>query len=333
MEYYGTLGPSCQDSKLLSALFREGMTGVRLNLSHMGLEGCAEWLEHLRRAARETIIQPQLLIDLQGPELRIGALDMPVMLQEGESLLLGEGGVPVPELLPHALIPGSELLLDDGIIRLRTVCCTGNTITCTVLRGGVLRSRKSIAVPGMQLHPPTLTSSDYQNLKLAKQCGVTGVMLPFVRGPEDLRTLRQALRAVGAPEIRVFAKLENRAGLARLSELLPYADQIVIARGDLGNDMPLWELPAAQKDAAVVCRKENKSFMVVTQLLHSMHHAAVPTRAEVLDIFNAVLDGASSLMLTGETAVGQYPVEAMRYLVQTAEQALVYLEREKGEKA
>lgn len=331
MEYYGTLGPSCQDAKILSALFREGMTGIRLNLSHIGLDECAEWLEHLRKAAREAAVQPQLLIDLQGPELRIGALDTPVMLREGDSIFLGEKGVPIPEFLLPALRPGMELLLDDGTILLQTKCCAEGMVSCTVLRGGILRSRKSIAVPGIQLHPPTLTSSDYQNLKQAKQCGVTGVMLPFVRGPEDLLALRQALYAVGAPEIQIFAKLENRTGLVHLPELLPHADQIVIARGDLGNDMPLWELPAAQKGAAATCRKKRKPFMIVTQLLHSMHHTAVPTRAEVLDIFNAVLDGASSLMLTGETAAGEYPVEAMRYLVRTAEQARIYLVREKGE--
>ncbi len=331
MEYYGTLGPSCQDAETLSALFREGMTGIRLNLSHVGLDRCAEWLDHLRQAAQEATAHPQLLIDLQGPELRIGLLDEPVRLQEGGITQLGGGGIPVPEILLRALSPGAELLLDDGMLLLRTERCTGEMAFCTILRGGVLRSRKSIAAPGLRLHPPTLTDSDYQNLKLAKQCGVTGVMLPFVRDAEDLLTLRQALSAVGAPEIQIFAKLENCTGLICLPELLPHADQIVIARGDLGNHMPLWELPAAQKDAAAACRRAGRPFMVVTQLLYSMHQAAVPTRAEVSDIFNAVLDGASALMLTGETAVGAYPVEAMRYLVKTAGQALAYLEREKGE--
>ena len=194
-------------------------------------------------------------------------------------------------------------------------------LLCTVRRGGVLRSRKSLAVPGVVLHTPTLTAEDRQNLEQARQYGVTGVMLPFVRGAEDLLTLRDALEKLGIGDIRIFAKIENREGVQALTGLLPYVDEIVIARGDLGNAMPLWELPAVQKYIAGVCRSSDVPFMVVTQLLDSMQTRAVPTRAEVCDVYNAALDGASSLMLTGETAVGQYPVEAMGVLVKTARQA------------
>ncbi|MBQ8917898.1 MAG: pyruvate kinase, partial [Oscillospiraceae bacterium] len=141
------------------------------------------------------------------------------------------------------------------------------------------------------------------------------------------RALRMALQAVNAPDIKIYAKLENRRGIAQLESLLPEADEMVIARGDLGNAYPLWELTGVQKEAAALCRAARKPFMVVTQMLASMEHSPVPTRAEVSDIFNAVLDGASSLMVTGETAVGQYPVEVMDYLAKTAAQAL----RWKGE--
>ena len=191
-----------------------------------------------------------------------------------------------------------------------------------VLRGGVLRSRKSIAAPGLSIDSPTLTAEDLENLRAAPECGVTGVMLPFVRGAGDLCTLRRALRETGGERIRIFAKIENLAGVNALPEFLPLADQIVIARGDLGNAMPLWELPACQKKLAAACRAAHVPFMVVTQLLDSMCERAVPTRAEVLDIYNAVLDGASSLMLTGETAAGHYPARAMEYLVRTARTAL-----------
>ena len=193
---------------------------------------------------------------------------------------------------------------------------------CTVMRGGVLQSRKSLAAPGADIQMPTLTTEDKENLAIAADCGVTGVMLPFVRGAADIRNLRQALAEAGAPGLKILAKIENLAGVQALPEFLPLVDEVVIARGDLGNAMPLWELPRCQKQLSAACRAAGVPFMVVTQMLDSMHTRAVPTRAEVSDIYNAVLDGASSLMLTGETAVGQYPVQAMEYLVRTARTAM-----------
>ena len=172
------------------------------------------------------------------------------------------------------------------------------------------------------MHSPALTEEDLQNLKIAKQCGVTGVMLPFVRGKADILALRSALEQADAADIRIFAKIENMAGVRALPEFLHLADEIVIARGDLGNAMPLWELPRCQKQLSAACRAAGVPFMVVTQMLDSMCTRAVPTRAEVSDIYNAVLDGAASVMLTGETAAGQYPVQAMEYLVRTARTAM-----------
>ena len=197
----------------------------------------------------------------------------------------------------------------------------GAALQCTVVRGGTLQSRKSLAAPGLTVASPTLTEEDLQNLQLAGACGVTGVMLPFVRGAEDIRTLRRALEQAG-PADPHFAKIESLAGVQALPEFLPLVDEVVIARGDLGNAMPLWELPRCQKQLSAVCRSAGVPFMVVTQMLDSMCSRAVPTRAEVSDIYNAVADGASSVMLTGETAAGQYPVEAMEYLVRTARTAL-----------
>lgn len=322
--YYGTLGPSCQTEETLYALFRQGMTGVRLNLSHSGLEQSQPWLEELQKAAERAGVAPQLLIDLQGPELRIGTLPEPALLVDGASVLLGQTEIPVPQSVVSSVVPGQEILLNDGSLLLRVTSCVADTIICAVERGGVLRSRKSIAVPGVELHQPTLTDQDRYQLSHAKEYGVTGVMLPFVRNAQDLLTLRETLRRADSEHIQIFAKIENLKGVDALPDLLPYADHIVIARGDLGNSMPLWELPSVQKQIARTCRDAGMPFMVVTQLLHSMQKSAVPTRAEVSDIFNAVLDGASSLMLTGETAAGDYPVEAMRYLVKTAEDALQF---------
>jgi len=316
MDFYGTIGPACAELSTLQQMVRAGMTGLRMNLSHGSLAEHADWLELIQKAGIRT-----LLIDLQGPELRIGRLASPLTLSEGQQVFLGTGGIPCPACLLDAITPGQKLLLDDGKLLLR-VNTVDTALHCTVLRGGVLQSRKSIAAPGLSVPMPTLTSEDLANLRIAASCGVTGVMLPFVRGKQDILALRQALAEAGAPQIRIFAKIENLAGVQALPEFLSLVDEVVIARGDLGNAMPLWELPRCQKQLSAACRAAGVPFMVVTQMLDSMCTRAVPTRAEVSDIYNAVLDGASSLMLTGETAAGQYPVQAMEFLVRTANTAL-----------
>ena len=217
--------------------------------------------------------------------------------------------------------------MDDGKLLLEVLDCKTRSSRARVLRGGCLTSRKSLSLPGCSLHPPTLTQMDLQNLSLAVSYGVTGVMQPFVRDKNDLETVRSTLDRFGGKDIRLFAKIENQEGVRNLDELIPACDEIVIARGDLGNAMPLWELPRVQKEISRKCRVAGRDFMVVTQMLYTMEHAAVPTRAEVSDIFNAVCDGAASVMVTGETAVGDYPVEAIRYLFKTASEAVRYLEK------
>ena len=322
VEIYGTLGPACASRAVLEEMLRAGMTGMRLNLSHVSLPEAAQQVEALHAAAAQTGAAVKLLIDLQGPELRIGALAAPVLLEAGEEVRLGGSGIPVPPLVLEKLQPGQEILLDDGKLLLQVT--KTEPVTARVLRGGMLHSRKSIALPGLTVSLPALTEADLANLSLAGAYGVTGVMLPFVRSPEDLNAVRTALAAAGCEGIRLFAKIESREGMEQLDSLLPAADEIVIARGDLGNAMPLWELPAAQKHIAAVCRHAGKPFMVVTQMLSSMEHNPIPTRAEVSDIFNAVLDGAASVMVTGETATGQYPVEVIRYLTATVRRAERY---------
>ncbi len=395
---YGTIGPACHDTDTLARLFAEGMTGVRLNLSHTSLADAADWIANIRQAY-ETVVGgqstadatsvPELLMDLQGPELRIGTMRMEQELSAGgevalvpESCLTGAGEIPVPAaVLPHLkpgqevllddgrillavkqfrptehgcaaectamcqilrggllhshLKPGQEVLLDDGRILLAVKqfrptehgCAAECTAMCQILRGGLLHSRKSIALQGVEVKTPTLTKHDLQNIRDAKKYHVAGVMLPFVRGREDLLCLRETLEKENAAELKILAKIENLDGVKRLPELLPHCDEIVIARGDLGNAMPLWELPVVQAQIASACRAAQKPFMIVTQMLASMEKNSVPTRAEVSDIFHAVEEGASSVMLTGETAAGAYPVEAMRYFVKTVEAAENYLHR------
>lgn len=376
MEYYGTLGPACGSVQTLKEMLAAGMTGVRLNLSHGDLEENGHWIRMVQEAGKELHSQVQILMDLRGPELRLGKFKEEIQAEEGSWLILGDGGLPVPEEALAYMCPGDRILIDDGKVELEVVLeaafCragaeespwlageagpetrdetaeaglkTGNEtgepelelgaeagaapsasgcrIMARVVRGGLIKSGKSLAIEGKAVPMPTLTESDRKNIRAAVSYGITGVMLPFVRNKEDLLALREALKEDGAGEIQVFAKIENMQGVASIKELLPYCDHVVIARGDLGNAMPLWKLPGVQKRLARECREAGKPFMVVTQMLDSMHERAVPTRAEVLDIYNAVLDGASSLMLTGETAAGSYPAQAVEYLVNTGEEAL-----------
>lgn len=331
MDIYGTIGPACAKQDLLTEMFRTGMTGIRLNLSHAKLEECREWIDMIKNAAMEAGCEGKLLVDLQGPELRIGNLERPLNLTQKRMINLGNqpGEIPVPkEILPY-LKQGQEILLDDGRILLEvadSVETAEESIRCFVLRGAVLQSKKSIALPGIDLRLPTLTENDKKNIRAAKSYGVTGVMLPFVRDEEDLKYLKAQLQEAEAEDIEIFAKIENMDGVKNLEQLLPYADNIVIARGDLGNTMPLWQLPAVQAEIAEQCQKAGKPFVVVTQMLASMEKQEIPTRAEVSDIFRAVAEGASSVMVTGETAVGKYPLEVIRYLCNTVRSAREFLD-------
>ena len=372
VKIYGTLGPACQDEKILTEMFALGMTGMRLNLSHVTLAESGELIGKMKRAAEVCGVKPQLLIDLQGPELRTGAVAEPILLKNEEiveicaaadqkvvefleknreeltetadkkknsesSLVQNRTSaqrmparIELPDITIPYLIPGQEILLDDGKIHLKVVENPENRkmgsgekrrYFAKVLWGGLLKSRKSAAFPGAKINSPTLTKADLENIRLAKEMGVTGVMQPFVRGREDLECVKNALQEAGAEDVKLFAKIENLDGVRKLEELIPEADEIVIARGDLGNAVHLWDLPSVQREISQKCLVTGKPFMVVTQMLASMERNPVPTRAEVNDIFHAVLDGASSVMVTGETAAGDYPVEVIRYLVNTVRSA------------
>lgn len=320
-EIYGTLGPACAKAETLGKMLTLGMSGIRLNLSHMSLEEAEPMLSALRNAETDSGKRCRLLIDMQGPELRIGVLDAPLQLSEGTRI--NPDILRLPPQIREAIRPGQEILLDDGKLLLQAEA-DGKA---RVIRGGKLGSRKSIALPGTEIHLPPLTGADLGNIACAADFGVTGVMQPFVRSAEDLKAVRAALDDAGGQKIRLFAKIEDLNGVNCLPKLMDAADEIVIARGDLGNAVPLWELPAVQKRISSCCRAAGKPFMVVTQMLSSMEQNAVPTRAEVSDIFNAVLDGAASVMVTGETAAGKHPVEVIRYLVNTADEAERYLLR------
>lgn len=313
-QIYATFGPSCRDEATLKEMIEAGMTGVRLNLSHISLPEAKEYIDNYKKASASLNKEMQILIDMQGPELRVG--DMADMtLEKGSTYSLFD--IPLPEKVRQALCVGDELLFDDG--KIYCIVIEGEKIE--VITSGILKAHKSVKVKGKDIEMPCLTKHDIENIRLADRYGVTAVMQPFVRSGEDLRYVREVLDKNEGKRIKIFAKLENMHGVAHIDDILPYCDCIIIARGDLGNDMPLWELPAVQKYIEDICHETGVPYIVVTQMLASMEHSPLPTRAEVSDIFHAVYNGAFGVMITGESAVGEYPVEAVRYLANTAKEA------------
>lgn len=316
---YGTLGPACCTEERIAHMFAMGMCGMRLNLSHVNLSESQKWLSAFHRAEEKAGIHAELLIDMKGPELRIGALKQELNLQENDHVILGKD-IPVEAKILAQLLDTDQILLDDGKILLQ-VESTGDTVACKVLRPGMLSSKKSLAVVGRSLQMPVLTESDIENLKNAKQYGVTGIMQPFVRSEADLIQLHEELDALDCSFLRVFAKIENEEGYKNLPSLLPHCDEIIVARGDLANSVGLVNVSSVQEEIEKICNEHQKDYMIVTQMLDSMITRPVPTRAEVNDIYWAVKRGAHSIMLTGETASGKYPEEAMRYFVDVAKTA------------
>ena len=314
-EIYGTFGPACATEDILEKMIEAGLTGMRLNLSHTTLKESKHYVENYQNACKTHGICPQILIDMQGPELRVGRLDHAVSLEENT-----EQTLPMPKVVLEEADPGDEVLLDDGKILVQVIAVDEQKqeLIVKVIRGGILHSHKSIKIVGKNVKLPALTSHDIENIQLAKSYGVTALMQPFVFCGEDLRYVRSVLREYGAEDVQIFAKIENRLGVENIKDIIAEADVIIIARGDLGNDMPLWELPKVQKEIEAACKMANKPYIVVTQMLASMEKNPMPTRAEVSDIFHAVYHGAWGVMVTGETAVGEYPIEVVRYLSNTA---------------
>ena len=321
---YGTLGPACQDAAMLAHMITSGMTGMRINLSHGMLSSCQSWLESVAQAEAATGKKLDILIDLQGPELRLGDFDA-FEAQPGMLLTLGDEGLPLPQAAVEVLQVGDLIRVDDGAQLWQVMEKEEASVLVQVIHGGILFPRKSVALPDDRpVSLPPLSEQDYVNLALAAKLGIRQVMMPFVHSAEDIRTVRAYWATLCNEPLEIFAKIEDPRGAAALEDFVDEADVIVIARGDLGSHVPLTTLPVLQMKITKVCKAHNRPFLVVTQMLHSMIHAPTPTRAEVTDIAFAIISGASAIMLTGETAMGDYPAESMEVFAQTAFNAHQY---------
>lgn len=312
LQIFGTLGPSCHTKETIRSMLQMGMTGLRLNLSHVNLKDCTEWIQNFQDACQLENKPVNLLIDIKGPELRIKKELQPVELKAGQTVDVTS--LSFPELIYKHLQKGQTILLDDGRIQLEMLEGT----KAKVIHPGILKPSKSLALPGCTIQSPTLTKEDIENLKVAKDYGVTGIMQPFVRNKDDLIFLRQTMDQYNLKDCKIYAKIENKNGVDQLESLFPYCDEIIIARGDLANSVGLIHIAKVQQEIEERCHQHNMPYMVVTEMLHSMIQNPTPTRSEVMDIYTAVKNGAHSIMLTAETAAGNYPLEAMSYFTQIA---------------
>lgn len=315
----GTIGPASGSVQMLKQMILAGLEVARLNFSHGSREQHGEYIRNIRQAALETESLIPIMADLQGPKLRIGELPEPLALLSGDLLFLaapgeaeGEGFIQTnfPELTA-AVQPGDTIYLDDGSIELEVKKVGKGSVQCLVLQGGILTSRKGMSLPQNRINLPTLTEKDKKDLKFIMDQRLDFVALSFVSSAQDLEDLRAMIMAEGK-NIPVIAKIERAAAIPGIESIIAAADMILIARGDLGVEMPVEDVPVLQKLITEKCRVMNKPVIIATQMLESMIGSARPTRAEASDVANAAFDGADAVMLSAETSVGKYPAIAVR---------------------
>jgi pyruvate kinase len=319
-----TLGPASDSRERLRALISAGVSAgvdaVRFNLSHGTHEehSARAWL--VREIAAEVGRPVALIADLQGPKLRIGDLAEPVVLHTGDQITVcaeeaaRDSELPIaPAVIGDVLKPGHEVLIDDGLVRLRVDEVEGGRASCAVVVGGHVSSHKGVNLPGVPVPIPSLTRKDVADIEWAVETGVDFVALSFVRSPADVRDLRALLEQAGS-HAHVIAKIEKAEAVDVLDDILEETDVVMVARGDLGVEIGPALVPLVQKRIIHKALERGKPVITATQMLETMVHSPEPTRAEASDVANAILDGTSAVMLSGETAVGEYPAEAVAYM-------------------
>ncbi len=327
-----TMGPATDSFDAVRELVQAGMDVARLNLSHGTHADHERTYRHVRRAGDEAGRGVGILADLQGPKIRLGTFtDGSVALQRDERFVIttdevpGDSGICSTTYagLPGDVRPDDLILIDDGRVTVRVADIVGNQVITRVIEGGVVSDHKGLNLPSANVSVPALTEKDDADLRWALQIGVDMVALSFVRSAADIDDVHRIMDEVGR-RVPVLAKVEKPQAVARLQEIVDAFNGVMVARGDLGVEMPLEEVPLEQKRAIDLCRKAGKPVIVATQMLDSMITATRPTRAEVSDVANAVLDGADALMLSGETSVGRHPA----HVVMTMSRIITHVEEE-----
>jgi pyruvate kinase len=312
-----TIGPASGTVAGVSALVEAGMNAARLNLSHGSREEHAEGARLVREAEASSGRPLALIADLQGPKLRIGELAGPVTLTRGDEIVVvgqestRNGELPIqPSVIGEVLQPGHEVLIDDGLIRLRVERVKAGRAQCAVLAGGVVSAHKGVNVPGVPVPIPSLTRKDMDDLEFALELDVDYIALSFVRSAADVRDLKDLVAQAGS-KASVIAKIEKAEAIDALEAVLEETDAVMVARGDLGVEIGPELVPLLQKRIIVAALARGKPVITATQMLETMIHQPEPTRAEASDVANAILDGTSAVMLSGETAIGEFPIEAV----------------------
>lgn len=333
-----TMGPNTNDRELMRKLIREGMDVARFNFSHGDHDEHKERMDMLKQLREEEHMNTAILLDTKGPEIRTGVLKdgKKVMLTTGETFTLTteeiEGDDKKVSITYEGLVAdvgkGQLILIDDGLIGLRVVSKTSKEIVCTVVNGGELGERKGVNVPNVPIRLPAITEKDKEDIRFGVEQEVDFIAASFVRNAECVLEIKAFLKELHAPYIPIIAKIENAEGIQNIDEIIRAADGIMVARGDLGVEIPAEELPYLQKMMIQKCNDNFKTVITATQMLDSMIRNPRPTRAEVTDVANAVYDGTDAVMLSGETAQGKYPVEALQMMVHIVENAEQHLDYE-----
>lgn len=325
-----TIGPACRNEVTLEAMIHAGMNVARLNFSHGDHEYHLETIEMLRRVRDRLGVPLAIMLDTKGPEIRMrdfenGAAE----LADGALFTLTTrdvtGTAEIASVsfagLPAALKPGDKLLVDDGKIELRVQTVEETDVACEVVHGGRISNHKSVNVPGVHLDIPSLSERDREDLLFGIQQSVDFVAASFIRSGEDVVAIRKFIDYNGGHDIRIISKIENTEGIENFDNILSLSDGIMVARGDMGVEVEYERLPGLQKRFIRKCYQAGKMVITATQMMESMIHNPSPTRAEITDVANAVFDGTSAVMLSGETAAGSYPVNAVKSMAKIAAQA------------
>lgn len=323
-----TIGPASENPEILSQIIEAGMNVSRHNFSHGDHEEHAARINLVKELAKKHNKEIAVMLDTKGPEIRTGKFDpKKVELQEGAKFTVHAGGDVVGNTeecsvtyagLANDVKPGDTILIDDGLVGLTVESIEGNKIHCKVQNTGFVATHKGVNVPGVSIQLPALTEKDIADLKFGCEIGVNAVAASFIRKASDVEAIREILNANGGEHIQIISKIENQEGVDNIDSILAVSDGLMVARGDLGVEIPFEKLPAVQKMMIEKCNAAGKPVVTATQMLDSMMRNPRPTRAEVSDVANAILDGTDAIMLSGESANGDWPVESVQTMARIA---------------
>ena len=325
-----TIGPASRDEDTMREMLEAGMNVARLNFSHGTHEEHRKTIETFRRVRDELDRPAAVLLDTKGPEIRLGDFENgSEILEEGDEFTLTseeclgtkERVSTTYKALPSQVSLGTSILIDDGRVRLRVAGTTEDEVRCIVVNGGKVSNRKGVNIPNQSLDLEYISEADRQDILFGIEMDVDYVAASFVRSGADVKVLRSLLNENGGDRIKIISKIENTEGIENFKEILALSDGIMIARGDMGVEVDFEKLPGIQKKFIKECCKAGKTVITATQMLESMTHSPAPTRAEITDVANAVFDGTSAVMLSGESAAGDYPVETVKAMAKIVSQA------------